>query len=123
MDLAKELTSAGVAPTGPVSAYPKERHQELMDRVRDEQNREPSGPSVKATKAQMAKNLIQTAGQAVRKGKVSAEVREERYNTCKACPAFNKKSKRCSDCGCFMEAKTWVGGNPDNLCPRQQWSR
>lgn len=71
----------------------------------------------------MAKGLVKTAGQAIRHGKVSSEIREERYNTCKACPLFNPESKRCNDCGCFMEAKTWVGGDPDALCPQQKWSR
>lgn len=71
----------------------------------------------------MAKNLVQTTKQALFNGKVSAEIREERYNTCKACPFFIENSKRCSECGCFMEAKTWVGGDPNSLCPKQKWSR
>lgn len=81
------------------------------------------GPSVKASIGKMATGLMKTAGQAILHGKVSAEIREERYNTCKACPFFVKDSKRCSDCGCFMEAKTWVGGNPDMLCPQKKWER
>jgi len=80
-------------------------------------------PKVKASAKKMAGGLLRTAGQALRHGKVSAEIREERYDTCKACPAFIKDSKRCSECGCFMEAKTWVGGDPDALCPKQKWSR
>jgi hypothetical protein len=71
----------------------------------------------------MARGLLKTAGQALRHGKVSKEVRDERYDTCKACPSFNAKSKRCNDCGCFMEAKTWVGGDPNKLCPQKKWSR
>ena len=73
--------------------------------------------------AKMAKGLMRTAGQAMRYGKVSAEVREERYDTCKACPFFDAESKRCKDCGCFMEAKTWVGGDPNMLCPQKKWRR
>ena len=78
---------------------------------------------VTASSAKMAGGLLRTAGQALRRGKVSEEIREERYDTCKACPFFVEDSKRCSDCGCFMEAKTWVGGDPNMLCPQKKWSR
>ena len=78
---------------------------------------------VEASVGKMAGGLLKTAGQALMNGKVSAEIREERYDTCKACPFFVKDSKRCSDCGCFMEAKTWVGGDPDVLCPQKKWRR
>ena len=77
---------------------------------------------VKASAGEMAKGFLKTAGQAMRHGKVSAEIREERYDTCKACPAFIEKTKRCSECGCFMEAKSWVAGDPDMLCPLKKWS-
>lgn len=121
MDLREELKSAGVYPTGPVSAWPQERQESLMAKMRP-------GSAKKATKVnasakKMAGGLLKVAGQAMRHGKVSAEIREERYDTCKACPFFVEDSKRCSECGCFMEAKTWIGGNPDVLCPKQKWSR
>lgn len=119
MDLKKELTSAGVEPTGPVSGWPQKRHEKLMEQHRAAQGK----PKIKASAGKMAQGLIKTAGQAMRHGKVKAEVREERYDTCKACPAFNPDSKRCSECGCFMEAKTWVGGDPNMLCPLKKWSR
>ena len=85
------------------------------DRAREKK----SFPTVK----NMARGLIRTTGQALKHGKVSSEVREERYDTCKKCPFFDAESKRCRDCGCFMEAKTWVGGDPNQLCPKQKWSR
>lgn len=90
-------------------------------RLKQKQKEEPS--NIGASLSQMAINLAKTTGQAITHGKVSAEIREERYSTCKACPAFNSESKRCNDCGCFMEAKTWVGGNPDHLCPQKKWER
>ena len=71
----------------------------------------------------MAKGLVKTGAQAVTNGKVTKNVREERYDICKKCPAFNEKSKRCMECGCFMEAKTWVGGSPYELCPLNKWAR
>jgi len=118
MDIIKELTSAGVAPTGPVSAWPQERHEKLMGIARATKE-----PKVKPGMRQMAKNLVKTSGQALKNGKVSREIREERYEICKQCPSFLKDSKRCAECGCFMEAKTWVGGNPDLLCPLKKWAQ
>lgn len=118
MEIREELKSAGVYPTGVVSAWPKERHDKLMAAAGRKHE-----TKVKAGAGEMAKGLIRTAGQAMRHGKVSAEIREERYNTCKACPAFIEKTKRCSECGCFMEAKSWVAGNPDTLCPLKKWSK
>lgn len=116
--LREELKSGGVYPTGPVSAWPQERHNLLMDPKRTERATE-----VKANPLQMAQGLVRTASQAARRGKVSEEIRNERYDICKACPMFIEDSKRCSECGCFMEAKTWVGGNPDALCPLKKWDR
>ena len=119
MNLREELKSAGVYPTGPCSAWPEKRNAALLQ----EAGKRPQATKVTASAKKMAGGLLKTAGQAMRNGRVSKEIREERYNTCKACPFFVEDSKRCSDCGCFMEAKTWVGGNPDLLCPQQKWSR
>lgn len=115
----EDLRSGGVLPTGPVSAWPQERN------VAGDKLGESSKPNkaAKATMAKMASGLVKTGFQALANGKVSKEIREERYDTCKACPLFNAESKRCNDCGCFMEAKTWVGGSPDSLCPQKKWKR
>ena len=85
--------------------------------------RQPHATKVTAGLGKMAKGLARNVGQAIVNGKVSEEIRNERYDTCKACPFFIEDSKRCSECGCFMEAKTWIGGDPDMLCPKQKWSR
>lgn len=85
--------------------------------------RGPHAKKVTASVGKMASGLLKAGAQAFVNGRVSEEVRNERYETCKACPFFIKDSKRCSECGCFMEAKTWIGGNPDALCPKQKWSR
>ena len=119
MDLKEELTSAGVAPTGPVSGWPKERHEALMLKHKPAATQ----PEIKASVGGMTKGLLRNAGMALKGGRVSAEVREERYSKCKACPAFRQNDKRCSECGCFMEAKTWINGNPKVLCPLKKWSR
>ena len=119
MDIREELKSAGVYPSGPVSAWPEERNTALILAA----NQTTHATKVSASTARMAGGLAKTAVQAMRHGRVSAEIRNERYDMCKACPAFIEKSKRCSECGCFMEAKSWVGGNPDVLCPLKKWSR
>ena len=118
MDIREELRSSGVYPTGPCSAWPKERHEALYA-----QHAPKHAEKVKASPMKMAAGLVKTAGRAMRHGKVSEAIRDERYNTCKACPAFIEGSKRCSECGCFMEAKTWVGGDPKALCPLKKWER
>ena len=126
MDIREELKSAGVYPTGPVSAWPQERHVSLMNFTTAQKQAEKpqqQAAKVKAGVGQMAGGLLRTAGQGLMNGKVSAEIREARYETCKACPAFIKDSKRCGDCGCFMQAKTWVGGDPKKLCPRKKWEK
>ena len=83
----------------------------------------PVDPDIKPSIAGLAKGLGKVAMQGLRNGRVSNEVREERYDVCKACPAFRKKDKRCSECGCFMEAKTFIAGDPDQLCPLKKWDR
>ncbi len=76
---------------------------------------------VKANLRQMASGLASAAVASVRNGKVDSLTREARFDTCKACPSLIKESKRCSECGCFMQAKTWINGNPDVLCPLKKW--
>ena len=129
MNIEEELTCDGVHPTGPVSGWPKERHDELMAMAARMADGEIVTPVIEPSTREapgyrkMARTLLRTARQAASNGMVSAEIREERYDTCKACPLFNASSKRCNDCGCFMEAKTWVGGDPKALCPQKKWSR
>jgi len=84
---------------------------------------EPSPRKVKATPRQMVAGAARAATQAVRSGKASAEVHAERLATCQACPEFIQESKRCSKCGCYMEAKAWVGGDAKKLCPLNRWVR
>jgi len=132
--------SAGMPPMGPVCLWPKARHlaslnsaenpdrwdtkEEVDSRIRAaEILPQDQATKVNASKLKMLKGLASTASQALRGGRVSSEIREERWKTCQSCPALVKKSKRCSECGCFMEAKTWVNGNAKALCPLQKWDR
>lgn len=122
MNIVEELSCDGVAPSGPVSAWPEDRHKRLTGQTqRDSKTKHAT--KVKAGIGQMAKGVIRGGAQALRHGKVSKEIRDERYDTCKLCPSFIESSKRCSECGCFMEAKTWIGGDPRALCPLKKWER
>lgn len=123
MDITKELSCDGVPPTGPVSAWPESRHRQLIAKSQAANPRQAHATRVTAGLGRMAKGLVSNVGQAIANGKVSEEIRNERYETCKNCPFFVEDSKRCSECGCFMEAKTWIGGDPNTLCPKQKWSR
>lgn len=116
----EDLRSAGVLPTGPVSAWPQERNV-AGAKMQGSHKTKRAQPKIKATMGQMAKGLAQNAMHAVKGGKVDAETRNKRYETCLACPAFNNDEKRCSDCGCYMIAKTWINAEADLLCPRKKW--
>ena len=121
----EDLRSAGVLPTGPVSAWPQERNVEGPG-LSDENGPVTSAQQpqkVRATLAEMASGVVKNAARAVKGGKVNPEIREERIDTCRKCPFFMKNSKRCSECGCFMEAKTWINADPKVLCPKQKWDR
>ena len=95
-------------------------HLEVLE---PEEIKEGALPERKLTPMQMAKGLAKATMQAISDGRVDQEVREERLATCSACPFFNKDAKTCNKCGCFMEIKSWIGGNPDSLCPDKRWKR
>jgi hypothetical protein len=119
----EDFRSAGVLPTGPVSAWPRERHEDLFQQSAIEEPAVAHDKHVKATAGQMVRGLASSVTQVLSGGRVTEEIRDERYDTCKGCPHFIEESKRCSECGCFMEAKTWIGGDPKTLCPKKKWKR
>lgn len=49
---------------------------------------------------------------------VTEEVYTTRMSICEACEFFRKSDKRCSKCGCFMEAKTRF---KRTFCPIHKW--
>jgi len=72
----------------------------------------------------MARNLLDSAKDVV-SGMVHGEgllVTEEIYTTrmniCNSCEFFRVDDKRCSKCGCFMEAKTRL---KKTYCPIHKW--
>lgn len=125
MDIREELKSANTYPSGPVSAWPRARHEKLMGGQAQKKSKAQAkgATKVKASTSQMARGLISNAATAMTRGKVNQAVRAERWETCRACPAFIHSSERCSDCGCLMSLKTWLNGDPDKLCPQQKWKR
>ncbi len=126
-ELIKALSCDGVAPSGPVSAWPKSRN-EALQRIAitpntEEVHREEHATEVEASSGQMLRGAAQAAKMALTKGKVSREIYDERYATCQACPAFIESSNRCSKCGCFMKAKAWINADANKLCPLRKWER
>lgn len=43
---------------------------------------------------------------------------DNRLSICNACDKYNKDTKRCLMCGCFMEVKVFL---PDVKCPLKKW--
>lgn len=41
-----------------------------------------------------------------------------RMSICERCDRFDKESKRCKECGCFMRMKVKI---PDMKCPIGKW--
>lgn len=118
---ARDLACDGVYPTGPVSAWPAE---EIVDRgpiIPDAQTPEAQTTAMKADAKKMAESLLDSASRLIREKRVTADVRAERLKTCETCPAFNKKKRRCNECGCFVDVKSWLGGDPTSLCPLSKW--
>jgi hypothetical protein len=50
--------------------------------------------------------------------KISKEEAEARYTLCVTCPFFQKITKTCLKCGCFMAAKTKLDSAK---CPIGKW--
>jgi hypothetical protein len=51
---------------------------------------------------------------------VTEDVYNTRMATCTACEFFRKEDKRCTQCGCFMEAKTRL---KNVECPIHKWGK
>ena len=46
------------------------------------------------------------------------EIIEQRLAICQECPLFNKRSRRCRVCGCFMSLKSTL---LRAKCPENKW--
>lgn len=130
----EDLSCDGTSPSGPICPWPKPPESTLVkietssETVRtvvsaDEQTKVLHDTVVKASLSKMAKGLFKSMEYAIKDGKVNPSIREERYDICKGCEHFIEATKRCSECGCFMEAKTWLGASPELLCPKNKWPR
>lgn len=58
------------------------------------------------------------AAEAYENARVDDVIREERYDICKACPHFVNLTTTCTQCGCFMAAKTYLA---HASCPIGKW--
>ncbi len=114
---AEQFRSGGALPIGAVSPWPKNRKIKELEEYAGKPKK------VKASLMDMGKGLVDTAGMAIKGGKVSAAVRNARMETCFSCPSFLPDKERCGECGCFMRAKTWVNASPDKLCPLNKWEK
>lgn len=77
-----------------------------------------AGPGIKAGAIDMAKGLVRSAATLVTQGRASQAERDSRLEVCNGCSSYIANQKRCSECGCFMEAKTWIKGA---TCPLGYW--
>jgi hypothetical protein len=67
------------------------------------------------------KKFASEVGQDVVKGEsilCSEEMVQKRLDICNDCSQFNKESKRCYLCGCFMEYKIRF---TSSTCPASKW--
>lgn len=109
-----------IMPSGPCMGWPLSRNQpgpRLLGRNAPE-NTEERDTQIKASPKQMAGSLLQSSVQAIQHGRASSEEREKRMDLCRACKHFIEKERRCSECGCFMAAKTWIKAA---TCPVGKW--
>lgn len=73
---------------------------------------------------QMAKNVLGSLGRAVKSAatgqgvKVTQETAEARLAICRSCPFFRHADERCSKCGCYLAAKTYLRAEK---CPVGKW--
>ena len=49
--------------------------------------------------------------------KVPEEVQKQRIEICESCDKLGNL-RRCRECGCFMDAKSWL---PLSSCPLDKW--
>lgn len=122
---ASDLSCDGVAPIGPVCPWPQPSDWEArtVDPFKAKVSTKEHDTVVQVGVSKMAQGLFKSAGYAIKNGRVSSDVRNERLKTCMGCEHFIEASKRCSQCGCFMEAKTWIAGDKAFLCPKDKWQR
>tara|TARA_R110002012_G_scaffold265653_2_gene449058 strand:- start:1248 stop:1442 length:195 start_codon:yes stop_codon:yes gene_type:complete len=48
------------------------------------------------------------------------KISSDRLKVCDKCDWFDKKLRRCTVCGCFMDAKTKI---PSKKCPKGKWGK
>jgi hypothetical protein len=56
----------------------------------------------------------------VDKFRCSYATQKNRIELCKTCDRFNSVLRMCKECGCLMDAKTWMA---DQECPIGRWQK
>lgn len=81
---------------------------------------EPALPSVATMAKNAGKSVLKNVGQVLNRKplKTDAEEAARRLNICKTCPFFRASDERCSQCGCFLSAKTYLRAEH---CPIGKW--
>jgi len=64
------------------------------------------------------KQVREALADAVEGNRVTPEIREFRYSTCRSCEHLFSVTESCKKCGCFVGAKTWL---PSQSCPIGKW--
>lgn len=49
---------------------------------------------------------------------VPPELYESRMATCTACEEYNLETRRCNECGCYMQ---WKAQLKYSSCPQEKW--
>jgi len=75
---------------------------------------------VRPTKWTMAKTFLKAVFWFLWSGGsiVTRRERKTRIKTCRTCPSYMPRTKRCFLCGCFVEIKSWL---PHEDCPAEKW--
>lgn len=111
-----------IMPSGPCMGWPLSRNKPgpklLGNQYASQEYKVNHDEKVEASLADMASGLLKSTVQIVQRGRATEEERATRIDLCKKCEHFILKSKQCSQCGCYMEAKTWIKAAS---CPIGSW--
>lgn len=112
-----------IPPLGPCSIWPKERgmlSNEYTKRIIDGEVKGHimQDPQLRANLGDMAKGLVDSGIKFITEGYGDPELSKSRYEACEKCPFFIRSSKLCSECGCYMPAKTKLKAA---TCPKGIW--
>lgn len=104
LEKSKAVKTQAIEPNTPISQEEQRINKQQQQLVEDK-------PAEDATLYQKATSYVRL---------VDEETREKRFSICKSCDKFNKGTKTCQVCGCFMPAKTKFARAS---CPINKWEK